>query len=107
MAKRPNLLGDSSNDHLQCRDFGHAWKWETDFVPRRSEKKIVGMTRVVVCLRCETRRYDEYAVPSMTKVRSAYEYSDGYRLVGVKGHIPVAEVRQEILSRFRRKAFDG
>jgi hypothetical protein len=101
--KRPNLLGDSENTYLHCRDFGHAWQWETDFEPIRTERKVTGMTRVVSCLRCETRRYDVYALPSMNKVKSVYEYAEGYRLVGVKGHVPVSEVRQEILSRIKRK----
>jgi hypothetical protein len=104
MARRKTLLSDSVNDHLQCRDFGHAWKWTTDFKKIKGvDDRPVVMTRMVECLRCGTIRYDEYAVPSMNRIKSSYTYPDGYKVVGYTGHISVAEVRQEILARFRKK----
>lgn len=104
MAKRRTLLSDSANEHLQCRDFGHAWKWVTDFKKVRGvNDKPALLTRQVTCMRCGTIRNDEYKYPSMEKVKSTYIYAEGYRVVGYKGHITVAEVRQEILARFRKK----
>jgi hypothetical protein len=103
VARRKNLLSDSTNDYLQCRDFGHAWRWITDFVPFKSEGKVVAMTRTLECLRCGSTRYDEYSVPSMTKIRTLYAYSEGYRLVGHKGHVPISEVRMEIINRIKKK----
>lgn len=102
MARKKTFLSDSENDHLQCRDFGHAWKWVTDFKSVRGTNGSL-MTRQVTCMRCGTTRHDEYKVPSMEKIRSTYDYAEGYRIVGYRGHISVAEVRQEILARFRKK----
>jgi hypothetical protein len=39
----------------------------------------------------------------MTKIRTLYAYSEGYRLVGHKGHVPISEVRMEIINRIKKK----
>jgi len=95
---------DTSDTHLECRDFKHAWKWESDFTPVKDpdSKKIVSMWRILKCIRCGTKRYDEYGLPSMERIKSVYYYADGYQIVGSIGHIPVSDVRKEILSRYKR-----
>jgi len=103
MASKRTSLGDVSVNYLQCRDFSHAWKWVTDFTPYRVDRKIVAMTRTIVCMRCGSTREDEYEVPSMIKIKSRYTYSEGYRLIGEKRRVPICEVRQEIIIRINRK----
>jgi hypothetical protein len=103
MASKRTSLGDVSVNYLQCRDFGHAWKWVNDFAPYRVDRKIVAMTRAITCMRCGSTREDEYSVPSMEKIKSRYTYSEGYRLVGEKRHVRISEVRQEIIIRINRK----
>lgn len=97
------------NDHLACRDLKHAWQWENDFIPVRGDddrkRRTVSVTRILTCIRCGTRRYDEYALPSMDVVKSSYEYVDGYHMHNTKkGRIRVAEIRHEIYRRLREKA---
>jgi hypothetical protein len=83
------------NDHLACRDLKHAWQWENDFIPVRGDddrkRRTVSVTRILTCIRCGTRRYDEYV--------------DGYHMHNTKkGRIRVAEIRHEIYRRLREKA---
>jgi len=104
--KAKTVLVEASDDYLQCRDLMHAWKWVTDFAPHREERKITAMTRTLVCMRCGTERHDEYELPSFIKTKSTYSYPEDYRMVGFKGHVPVAEVRRELYGRLKKKASD-
>jgi hypothetical protein len=90
---------------LACRDFKHAWSWVTDFSLRKDAetKKVTRVTRELVCVRCGTIRHDEYELPSFDRIKSTYEYTQGYLIPGSR-HIPVSEVRQEILRRFKQRA---
>jgi hypothetical protein len=96
------------NSHLQCRDLHHAWKWENDgFVPVKGEgsRKVVSLQRILLCIRCGTRRYDEYTLPDMQMLKSSYEYVEGYQMHNTgKGRVRVAEIRHEIYRRLREKA---
>jgi hypothetical protein len=94
------------NDHLQCRDLHHAWKWENDFIPQKGEgRKFVSVTRILLCIRCGTRRYDEYTLPDMQTLKTSYEYVDGYQMHNTKkGRIRVAEIRHEIYRRLKARA---
>ena len=104
MARQRTFLSDSSNIYLQCRDLMHAWKWVSDFAPVKGEgRKIVAMSRTLICMRCGTVRTDEYSVPSMVKIRASYTYPEDSRIKGQKGQIPVSDVRQEIITRIKRK----
>ncbi len=90
-------------DHLWCRDLGHHWEWMTDFTPRRSagSRQATSVTRVVICLRCGTMRHDEYSLPSFAVLKSTYRIACDYPVADVDGSVPVAQVRAEILRRFK------
>jgi hypothetical protein len=108
MTKKPEVEVDlTTHDrfHLQCRDFKHAWTWVTDFVPHKDveTKRVATVTRTLKCMRCATVRHDEYAIPSFDRVKSSYEYPDGYLVHESHGHVPVAMVRSEIMRRANRK----
>lgn len=92
--------------HLACRDFMHAWEWQTDFVQRRTQGRITSVTRTIICIRCDTVREDEYELPSFQRIKSNYTYPDDYLIAGHKGHIPVAAVRAEIMRRFKAGAWN-
>ena len=94
-------LKSRDTSHLACRDWSHAWTWETDFVQRRTGGKITSVTRSLFCVRCGTLRHDEYEVPSFQRIKSSYTYPADYLIAGHKGHIPVAAVRAEIYRRFK------
>jgi hypothetical protein len=98
------VLKNTARDHLVCRDLMHAWKFTTDLVPHRIDRKVVEVTRVLECLRCETTREDTYKVPSFERVKSRYVYPDGY-LVHQGGHVPVTFVRSEIYRRMTTGAW--
>jgi|GEM_PF-3056464 len=93
--------------HLMCRDFSHAWEWSTDMVGRRDPetKSINVATRVLVCLRCGTERYDEFAVPSFVLISRSYSYADDYLIPGI-GAIKGDVVRAEIYRRMKNKSWD-
>jgi hypothetical protein len=103
--KAPADLKHHDSVFLECRDFMHAWTWQTDFNVVKTQGRITSVTRVVACLRCGTLRADEYEVPSFQRVRSSYTYPDGYLMPGHKGHVPVATIRAEIMRRFRSGAW--
>jgi hypothetical protein len=104
MARQKSFLGDSSNFYLKCRDLMHAWKWENDFLLVKDEdRKTVGMKRTLSCMRCGTVRIDEFSLPDMEKIKSGYIYPENYRITGFKGHIPVSEIRKEIVTRIKRR----
>ena len=106
MAKKRKVdvdLTDTSKTHLVCRDLHHAWEWQTDLLPNRDEdRRITSVTRVLSCLRCGTNRRDEYTVPSFTRMKSTYEYPEGY-VTHQGGHVPVAVVRAEVYRRMTSK----
>jgi hypothetical protein len=106
-APKPADLKQSDNLFLQCRDFGHSWQWQTDFVPHKDaeSRRLTYVSRVIVCFRCGTIRVDEYTLPSFDRIKSSYTYATDYLLPGHKGHIPVSMVRAEIMRRFRAGAW--
>jgi hypothetical protein len=75
-----------------CRDIRHAWDHLGDVVLIEQNKQVRHFARTLVCLRCSTRRIDEYKVSSyaLGRVRTKYEYPEGYH---VPGGISVEEVR--------------
>jgi hypothetical protein len=106
-SKPPQSLGDSEGRFLECRDLKHSWIWLSDFMPYKVGKKVVSMTRVVECTRCGSTRFDEFSLPHMEKIDSKYYPTLGYRIVGRKGHVPVSEVRREILARQKSNTWKG
>jgi hypothetical protein len=100
----PVDLTETSKTHLVCRDLMHAWEWTTDLVPHRVDRKIVEVTRVLACLRCETTREDTYKVPTFERLKSRYVYPDGY-LVHQGGHVPKTTVRAEVFKRMQKGAW--
>jgi len=103
----PADLKLSDNLYLQCRDFGHAWTWQTDFTPHREadSRKWAYVSRIIVCFRCGTIRIDEYMLPTFDRIKSSYTYATDYLLPGHKGHVRVADVRAEIMRRFKSGAW--
>jgi hypothetical protein len=97
----PDLTG-ISQQHLVCRDLAHAWKWESDIVPKRIDRKVVSIERMLSCLRCGTIRHDTYSVPDFQRVKSQYTYPEHY-LVPNSGHVRVSFVREEIFKRWTKK----
>lgn len=97
-------LGEQSDTFLACRDMRHAWQWQTDYTPSTvgaGRKARATVVRSLICTRCKTVRYDEYALPDFDRVKSTYTYPDNYVTKGHTGHIPVASVRGEIVSRLQ------
>lgn len=96
--KNQTDLTGAEKTHLVCRDLMHAWQWTTDLIPHRIDRKVVEVTRVLACLRCETQREDTYRVPTFERLKSRYVYPDGY-LIHQGGHVPVSDVRREVYAR--------
>jgi len=72
---------------VMCRDLRHAWSVDEDFhVLQRKGSQIQEVGRVLVCLRCSTKRYETY-VPTrrwgLERVRSRYDYPENYLIRNV------------------------
>lgn len=106
---RPTKIEECEDVFLECRDFGHSWKWITDFLPQTfgRSKKPTSMTRVVQCTRCKGKRHDSYALPTMESTGSKYFHAHGYLLVAKSGRVSVAQTRREILARQKRGTWRG
>jgi hypothetical protein len=100
---KPADLKVADNLFLQCRDFGHSWQWQTDFIPHREagSRKMSYVSRLIICLRCGTVRMDEYLLPTFDRIKSSYIYPSDYLMPGHKGHVPVSTIRAEIMRRFK------
>lgn len=90
---------EAADQSLRCRDFGHAWEFQTDFQVERTKNRLTGVRRIVACIRCGVMRLDHYELPSFRRISSKYVYPNDYLLPGHQGRVPVAEIRQEILRR--------
>jgi hypothetical protein len=83
-------------EHLQCRDFGHAWApYTVESVPQR--KVYIETLR---CDRCHTHRL-RIIKRDGSLVGGSYRYVEGYRVEGM-GRVSVtsrAVMRAEVLNR--------
>jgi hypothetical protein len=81
-------------DFLECRygNLGHVWHVVGFYRGDAGEVR-----RVLRCDRCETERVDRW-LRSGERVRSAYTYAEGYKLV-TDGRLATVDVRLEVLRR--------
>lgn len=101
-------LTNAQKDHLVCRDLMHSWTWVTDMIPNTrvvDTKRVKTVTRVVECQRCQTRREDEYMLPTFERVRSMYVYPEGYLAKRHGTHLRVADIRAEVYRRMTKGAW--
>lgn len=73
-----SALSHMPTDHLQCRDFGHAWRpyhaeWSAELRCYVSELR---------CSRCRTVR-QRLISRTGEQLKSGYQYVDGYQLKGI------------------------
>lgn len=80
-------LKDLPDNWVMCRDVKHAWSVEEDFhVSLHKGSVIQEIQRILVCLRCGTKRRERYTptkIFGLHKVGNAYEYPDNYQIHGV------------------------
>jgi len=95
-AKLASAIVGISDAWLDCRDMRHAWKVHTDFHVA-AFKGIQQITRVLVCIRCETRRKELYSHSGfgLDKTRQVYEYPQGYQIKGVPRGVKPKNIVQE------------
>jgi hypothetical protein len=96
-----NRLQNLPDNWVQCRDMKHAWTVDDNFHVTRFglRNKIAEIKRILVCLRCGTKRHETY-VPTgwggLEKVRSYYQYPEEYQIRGVpRGVKPQQIIQQE------------
>jgi hypothetical protein len=66
-----------------CREFGHAMRpTHRDYIGKASGSAFT-LLKKLKCRSCGTRRIDEYSSVTRDLIRRAYEYPDGYLLVGM------------------------
>jgi hypothetical protein len=71
-------LGDMSDSHLLCRDFGHAWRpYTAHWIPQRQQYQ-----EGLRCTRCKTVRL-RLISDSGELLANRYVYADGYLVHGV------------------------
>lgn len=86
---------------IMCRDMRHAWSVEENFHVEPSQsvgRKLQAVRRVLVCMRCETRRVEHYLAGryGLDKDSQHYIYPADYQLPGVpRGVKPASIVQQE------------
>lgn len=74
-----HTVEDISNEFLQCRDFGHAWKPHNVKVDRKAQE----IHRIFSCLHeCGTERTQVLSADGYI-LRNFYTYADGYVLKGL------------------------
>lgn len=111
LAKGLTILPDT---WVMCRDMRHAWSVDEDFhvEPGQVEgRKIQRLRRMLVCMRCETRRIETYAKGryGLDKIGQYYVYPVGdgglsYQIQGVpRGVKPQSIVQQEQYRRAMEK----
>lgn len=89
-------LRDLPEKWVSCRDMRHAWATLNDF--HVTGKGHVQIQRQLVCMRCETVRFEVYerTATGLDKVGQSYGYPDGYQIPGVpRGVKPQAIIQQE------------
>lgn len=85
---------------VMCRDMRHAWAVLNDFhVPASSgvAKGLLQIQRELVCMRCETVRYESYERTRdgrLDKVSQGYTYPDGYQIPGVPRGVKPQQIIQ-------------
>jgi hypothetical protein len=72
----PVLVQTMTDDHLHCRDWGHAWKAYT------AKAVVGGFESILVCDRCETFRV-RYLTRTGAVKRTNYRYPPGYLVKGL------------------------
>jgi hypothetical protein len=66
-----------NDDHLLCRDFGHAWRpFQARYIPQRRQYE-----ERLKCGRCQTVRV-RLLTSTGAQLGNAYHYPDGYALQG-------------------------
>lgn len=86
---------------MACRDMRHAWSVEEEFHVEPSQvigRKIQSIRRILVCMRCETRRIENYVAGryGLDKVGQHYVYPNDYQIPGVpRGVKPQSIIQQE------------
>lgn len=99
-ARLADALTRLPENWVMCRDVRHAWSVEADFhVSLQRGQAIQEIKRVLVCMRCGTKRHEVY-VPTkyygLDKIRSHYEYPVDYQIKGVpRGNKPQSLIQQE------------
>lgn len=83
---------------VMCRDVRHAWSVLNDFHVTGKQGGFPVIQRELVCMRCETVRYEWYEQTKvgLDKVGQSYGYPEGYQIPGVpRGVKPQSIVQQE------------
>lgn len=71
-------IADLSDAHLQCRDFGHAWRpYQAEYVPQRRQ-----YVERLQCPRCSTMRV-RLLDSRGAQLANHYAYPDGYQVKGI------------------------
>lgn len=94
---------------LICRDVLHAWAVEADFhvetdYVEGGKSKAIPLVRVLVCMRCETKRKDHYLMGryGLEKLGKTYDYPTGYQIPGTTRE--VAKGKLVLQEQFRRSS---
>src|SRR4051812_32477648 len=102
-ARKPLVtVVDISEESLVCRDLRHPWNRVTDFVLVKTRGAPSIFTRHLKCPRCDTQRFDTYAVPSFELLKTKTVYPKDYQLHGLKERVRISEVRREMFERTKR-----
>lgn len=89
-----------------CRDMRHRWDPIGDVVLIEERGQVRHFKRRLGCDRCGTVRNDEYKISNvaLSRVRSYYEYPDGYR---IPGGIKIADARFIMFSQMPMRGEDS
>jgi hypothetical protein len=68
------LIAEMKPEHLQCRDYGHAWK---PYTAKVLGGRIGGYEYTLICSRCETKRYRQIGRTGAL-LKNNYHYEPGY-----------------------------
>ena len=81
-----------------CRDMRHKWDQTGDIILIEEKGQVRHFKRRLECDRCGCVRTDEYKISraALSRVRSSYEYPEGYR---IPGGIKIADARFIMFSR--------
>ena len=97
-------IADLKDDHLTCRDLGHAWRM--DSYRSVGDDGARYYLRVLVCRVCKTHREEEVARDGEL-LKRRYRYRKGYQfekgVVGVGG-LPKFHFRSEWLRRITKES---
>lgn len=92
------LINRLPPEFVQCRDFGHAWGWNSEWgpmvVPQEGFPNVI--SRKLRCLRCSTERTDFIDRTTGFVSTRHYRHPDGYLHKGTKfdkASVRVASIR--------------